>query len=104
MDDIDLNALSNKGTTDIFLNYLAFKTHGENELLSWILKANNLNIRIHVWMHVFYNGVWINPEEIDTNIIVQDSKKYASIQGISGIHFDYLRYPENAYQYSFTWS
>ena len=49
MDDIDLNALSNKGTTDIFLNYLAFKTHGESELLSWILKANNLNIRIHVW-------------------------------------------------------
>ena len=100
MDDIDLNALSNKGTTDIFLNYLAFKTHGESELLSWIMKANNLNIRIHVWMHVFYNGVWINPEEIDTNIIVQDAKKYASIQGISGIHFDYLRYPENAYQYS----
>ena len=44
----------------------------------------------------FYTGIWINPDEIDTNSIVQEAKKYASIQGISGIHFDYLRYPGNA--------
>ena len=99
MDDVDLKALSKQGTTDIFLNYLAFRTHGESELLSWIKKANDLNIRIHAWMQVFYTGIWINPDEIDTNSIVQEAKKYASIQGISGIHFDYLRYPGNAYQY-----
>lgn len=99
MDDVDLKALSKQGTTDLFLNYLAFKTHEESELLSWILKANNLNIRIHIWMQVFYNGIWINPEEIDINSIIQEAKKYASIQGVSGIHFDYLRYPGTAYQY-----
>ena len=100
MDDLELKLLSKQGTTDIFLNYLAFKTHGENEIISWIMKANKLNIRIHVWMQVFYNGIWINPEEIDINSIVQEAKKYASIQGVSGIHFDYLRYPGTAYQYS----
>ena len=99
MDDVDLKILSKQGTTDIFLNYLAFNTHGESELSSWIMKANSLNIKIHIWMQVFYKGIWINPEETDINSLVEEAKKYASIKGVSGVHFDYLRYPGTAHQY-----
>lgn len=57
-------------------------------------------------MQVFYNGNWLNPVKngnIDYNLInsrVNMAKTYAKIKGVSGIHFDYLRYPGTAYKYT----
>ena len=78
-----LKILSKQGVRDIFLNYLAFNTHGKNELSSWIMKANSFNIKIHIRIQVFYKGMWINPEDTDINSLVEEAKKYASKQGVT---------------------
>ena len=98
MKKVNLANLAKLGTTDIFLNFYAIKTHGEHEVISWIAKANNLKIRIHIWMQVFYNGHWINPVNSNLNSIVNEAKNYARMSGVSGVHFDYIRYPGTAYK------
>ena len=40
MTSVDLKTLAEQGTTDIFLNYYAFTTHGESKVTSWIKQAN----------------------------------------------------------------
>lgn len=102
MKDVNLSDLSKKGTTDIFLNFYSITLYGQKEVASWISKANQLNIRVHIWMQAFYrNGEWINPATTKlTNTILQEAKTYAAIKGVAGIHFDYLRYPGNAYKTS----
>ena len=99
---VNLNDLSKKGTTDIFLNFYSITLHGQKEVVSWISKASQLNIRVHIWMQAFYrDGSWINPATTKlTSTILQEAKTYAAIKGVAGIHFDYLRYPGNAYQTS----
>ena len=104
MYNIDLAKLSSLGTTDILLNYYAFTTHGESNVLSWIQKANSYGINVHIWMQVFFDGSWINPvsggsiNQAYFNQVINEAKHYASLSGVAGIHFDYLRYPGNAYQ------
>ena len=103
MNNVDLNGLSTKGVTDLFLNYYAFSLYSENEVLKWIAKANKLNIRIHIWVQAFYrNEKWIDPANVANNkvltTITAEVKRYALLKGVSGIHFDYLRYPGNAYK------
>ena len=105
MKKVDLNLLANKGTTDIFLNYQAITLHGESTVVNWIDNANKLGIRVHIWMQTFhYGSTWINPVKngapnyAEFDKIINKAKHYASIKGVSGIHFDYLRYPGNAYK------
>ena len=97
MKKVNLETLSKQGTTDIFLNFYAIQAHGEKAVVSWIAKANKLKIRIHIWMQVFNNGKWINPLNANINSIVDEAKKYARISGVSGVHFDYIRYPGTAH-------
>lgn len=105
MKKVDLELLAKRGTSDIFLNYQAFTTHGETSVLNWIDDANKLGMRVHIWMQTFhYGSTWINPvkngapnyKEFDK--IISKAKYYANLKGVSGIHFDYLRYPGNAYK------
>lgn len=99
---VNLNELSKNGVSDIFLNYYAFTLYPENGVLKWVDNANKLNIRIHIWMQAFFrDGKWIDPTKSDNSKILSDirteAKKYALLKGVSGVHFDYLRYPGNAY-------
>lgn len=94
--NVDLDNLKKHGVTDIFLNYYALTTHGEEKVRDWITKADN--IKIHIWMQCFYDGEWHNPKTTDLNPKIEEAKKYASINGIAGVHLDYLRYPGNAYK------
>ena len=100
MENVDLTHLKNDGVTDVFLNFYAFKTHGESKVVSWIKKANNNGIGVHIWMQCFYDGDWINPVSNPDIIIqkVEEARKYSKINGVKGIHLDYLRYPGNAYK------
>ena len=105
MKKVDLNLLANKGTTEIFLNFQALTLHGESAVVNWIGNANKLGIRVHIWMQTFhYGSTWINPVKngapnyAEFDKIINKAKHYASIKGVSGIHFDYLRYPGNAYK------
>ncbi|MGN0175750.1 MAG: pseudomurein-binding repeat-containing protein [Methanobrevibacter sp.] len=104
MKNVDLNSLASKGTTDLFLNYYAIETHGKTAVESWIAKASNLGIRVHIWMQSFYDGGWINPVKDGQvnqkyfNEKIAEAESYAAVKGVAGIHLDYLRYPGNAYK------
>lgn len=105
MKKVDLELLAERGTSDIFINYQALTLHGEATVLDWIDDANKLGIRVHIWVQTFhYGSTWINPVKNgapnydEFNKIIKKAKSYASLKGVSGIHFDYLRYPGNAYK------
>lgn len=100
MTSVDLKTLAEQGTTDIFLNYYAFTTHGESKVTSWIKQANTYKINIHIWMQCLYDGEWINPVKTPSiiNKKVKEAQKYSKIPGVKGIHLDYIRYPGNAYK------
>ncbi len=104
MKKVDLSSLASKGTSDIFLNYYALTVHGKSVVESWIASANSYGIRVHIWMQTFYDGSWINPVKNGSpntayfNQVISEAKKYASIKGVAGIHFDYMRYPGTAYK------
>ena len=104
MKSVNLKELSSQGTTDIFLNFYAVTKHGKSSVESWIASANKVGIRVHIWMQAFYqDGSWINPVKNGSpntalfNTIIDEAKSYAKLKGVAGIHFDYLRYPGNAY-------
>lgn len=96
MTKINIESLRRQGVTDIFLNYYAFKVHGGEKVTDWIQKAGN--IKVHIWMQCFYDGEWNNPVNVDLNKIIEEAKIYASIDGVDGVHLDYLRYPGTAYK------
>lgn len=100
MENINLKTLADNGVTDIFLNFYAFTAHGESKVLSWIKNANNKKINIHIWMQCFYDGEWHNPANTDLTSKLKEIKKYANLEGVTGVHLDYLRYPGTAYKTS----
>ena len=107
MNNIDLAEFARLGTTDILLNFYAFTLYGESNVLSWIQTANSYGIRVHIWMQVFYSGgSWVNPvsggsiNQAYFNSVINEAAYYAGLNGVAGVHFDYLRYPGNAYQTS----
>ena len=107
MYNTNLDTLKNAGVKQIFLNFAAFSTHGKTAVVNWIKQANQKGMKVHIWMQVFYkDGKWLYPVtksgELQTSVIndrVKEAVKYAKVSGVSGIHFDYVRFPGNAYQY-----
>ena len=98
MENVKLKDLSKTGVTDLLLNYYAFEIYDRKKVVSFISEASKLNIRVHIWMQTFYkDGKWINPKNYNFNSIITEAKNYASISGVAGVHLDYLRYPEKAY-------
>ncbi len=101
MYDLDFEDLSNHGVTDILLNFRAYDKYGIDKLESWISNANKKGIHIHIWVQVFWtsnDNKWVKPV-IDGkpnteffNKKTDEIVKYSKIRGISGIHFDYLRF------------
>ena len=106
MNKVSLSKLASKGTKDIFLNSKAFSLYGKSKVISWIKNANKKGIRVHIWMQAFYKGKWISPLSSSSpnqalfNKITKEAKSYASINCVAGVHFDYLRYPGNAYKHN----
>lgn len=98
MNNVNLEALKNKGITDIFLNYYAFTVHGESKVQTWINKAKQNNIDIHIWTQCFYEGGWVDPALTDLTAKKNEIKKYANLKNVKGVHLDYLRYPGNAHK------
>ena len=98
MTSVNLQSLKSKNVTDIFLNYYAITTHGENAVIDWINQANSLDLHVHMWMQCFYNGEWQNPKTTDLTDKVNEARRYANMPGVYGVHLDYLRYPGTAYK------
>jgi len=105
MDKIDLHKIASTGATDIFINKLV-NDKNKRKVEKFIQMASNLKIRVHIWMLAFFDGKKFIPP-VSKGIInnslfkkkIDLAKYYASLKGISGIHFDYLRFAGNAYQY-----
>lgn len=98
MENINLTTLANNGVTDLFLNFYAFTIHSESKVLPWIKKANTNKINVHIWVQCFYDGEWHNPKTTNLTTKLKEIKKYANLDGVTGVHLDYLRYPGNAYK------
>ena len=96
--------LSRKKTTDIFLN--VNKITNSKILENFIQMAKKFNIRVHISMLTFFDGQkFINPIKNGVkytclmNEIINKAKYFASLRNIAGIHFEYLRYPGDAFKY-----
>ena len=100
MTTVNLETMKKYGVTDIFLNFYALEKHGKSSVESWIKKAKTQGINVHLWVQCFYNGDWINPKTTNLTSKLNEIKKYAALEGLTGIHLDYLRYPGNAYKTS----
>ena len=100
MYNVKLENLKKNGVTDIFLNYYAFEVYGNTKVVAWIKKAKAQKINVHIWVQCFYNGNWINPKTTNLSSKLKEIKGYAAIEGVKGVHLDYLRYPGNAYKTS----
>ena len=102
MYNINLNTLKKSNVKNIFLHTYALDVFGKNKVKNFIAKSNKYGIKVHLWMQCFYNGDWINPLTCGQkylNKIISRAKSYAKIPGLAGIHFDYLRFGGNAYEY-----
>ena len=103
----DLAKLEKYGINEVFLNFKALELHGKTNVEKWIKQAKTHGIRVHLWMQVFYGANnWQNPVtsggSIKYDLInskVREAVKYAKVKGVSGVHFDYVRYPGNAHNY-----
>lgn len=108
MKDVNLEKMAKNGINQIFLNFYAVELHGKTEVSNFAKEAKSYGINVHIWMQVFYqNGGWVSPVNSDGsykyslfNSLVSEAKSYAKIDGIAGIHFDYLRFPGTAYKYT----
>ena len=106
MYDLNLASLSSQGTNSVFLHCYAVATYGESSVASWIRQASSYGINVHIWMQVAYDGVWNAISNKDgsynygiINSKVNEAKYYASIPGVAGVHFDYLRFGGTAYKF-----
>ncbi|MBQ9025005.1 MAG: hypothetical protein IJ104_01295 [Methanobrevibacter sp.] len=105
MNDVDFDKLSENGVKYIFLNSFAFTEYGQRDVLDWIKQANEHGIEVHVWMQIFNTGSWISPLKNGTpdtqyfNYKIEEAKYYASLDEVSGIQIDYIRFEGNAYEY-----
>ena len=101
MYNVNLESLKKNGVTDIFLNYYAVTLYGQTKVVDWIKKAKAQKINVHIWVQCFYNeGSWQNPKTTNLTSKLKEIKGYAAIEGVKGVHLDYLRYPGNAYKTS----
>ena len=107
MNKVNLKKLSKCGTKHIFLQHTVFSKYGKNKVLNWIKKANKYDMKAHMWIAAFYkNGKFVHPSSKKgvynykhMNNLIKKAKYYASLKGVDGIHFDYVRFSGNAYKY-----
>lgn len=107
MKSVDFNTLQKYGTKHIFLNAKAIERFGKTYVESWIKTAKSHGIKVHLWMQVFYKSdTWQNPiknGKINYDMLktkVKEAKDLAKVKGVAGVHFDYIRFPGNAYKYN----
>ena len=98
MYNVNLESLRSNGFTDVFLNYYAVDTHGVQKVSNWVQEVNKYNINVHIWVQCFYDGEWHNPKTTDLTSKKNEIRRYSQINGVKGIHLDYLRYPGTAYK------
>ena len=92
--------LANHGVTDYILNFYAFHRYNESVVKSLAATAKENGINLHIWAQIFNDGDgWIRPIDRAGNVNYEyfDKKTaeleyYAGVEGVAGIHYDYLRF------------
>ena len=108
MKKVNLTKMAEYGVKHIFLNAKAFELHGKSSVADFATEAKSLGIKVHIWIQTFYkDGGWLSPVSKKGvynyklfKSIIKKAKYYANTKGVSGIHFDYLRFPGNAYKHT----
>ena len=107
MKNLNLKALSKKGTKHLFLEASAISAYGKSTVVKWISKAHKYGMKVHLWICVCSDGVnWVSPVKKNNkfkysfiNKKVKEAIKYSKIKGVDGIHLDYIRFGGTAYKY-----
>ena len=98
--NVSLSSLKKKGINVILLGFASIEKHGESSVKSFIQKAHNNGIDVHIWMQCFYKGgAWTLPVLPDCsayneslfNDLVDEASYYVNL-GARGIVFDYIRF------------
>ena len=106
MKKVSLKKLAKYHIKEIFVNQVCLDWYGKSYVQSFIKKAGHYGMKVHIWMQVFYWGNWKYPVYKNghynyklINSKVKQAVKFAKVKGVAGVHFDYVRFPGNAYQY-----
>ncbi len=107
MKNLNLKALSQKGTKHVFLEVSAISAYGKSTVVNWIAKAHKYGIKVHLWICVCSDGEnWVSPVKKNNkfkydfiNKKVNEAIKFSKIKGVDGIHLDYIRFGGTAHKY-----
>ena len=100
MDNVNLALLTRYGIKNIFIHEDIFNKR--DQAINWIKSSSAKGFKIHIWFSTFFNATskkWTNPivngklNQKYFNKVISRAKYYASIEGVAGIHLDYVRYP-----------
>ena len=107
MKSVNLKSLANRGTKQIVLHAEAVSAYGKSYVKSFIKKAHRYGIKVHLWIQICYdeNG-WVSPVNKDLtlkygfmNSKVREAVRFAKIDGVDGLHLDYVRFGGTAHNY-----
>lgn len=106
MDQMDLNKLKESGVKEIFLESVALTDpRYQSSATSFLKRAQDAGIRVSAWVNCFKPGsTWINPADPSsatyvTNLVTRIGN-LTRMEGIDGVHLDYIRYPGTAYKHA----
>lgn len=112
---LDLQKMADLGIGNIILHEYAFRNFGKAKVESLVSQANELGIKIHIWLQCFWwnddiqwrspvvdpkNGVPAHYDQAQFDDILSRAKEYMS-SGVHGIHFDYIRFGGTAAKHNF---
>ena len=107
MYNLDFGSLRDQGTTQLFLHVHSISVYGYSAVQSWIYRANSYGMKVHLWMQVCYSdGGWVSPVNDDgsfkygfINDKIDEAVGYAQMDGVAGVHLDYMRYGGTAHKH-----
>jgi len=99
---VDIKDLKKKNVTDIFVSFVALTSSTYRDTTTKFLKeCKEEGIKVSLWTQALYiGGTWFNPttntgkERI--RVYLEEVREWIQVDGIEGIHVDYIRFPGNA--------
>ena len=107
MKTVNLKSLSKRGTKHLFVHSEAVSAYGKSYVKSFIKKAHKYGMKVHLWIQICYdqNG-WVSPVNKDLtlkygfmNSKIHEAVRFAKIDGVDGLHLDYVRFGGTAHNY-----
>lgn len=106
MHSVNFANLNTMKITDILLGFTAVTNSNYASTLATFLENCETNqIGVNLWTQaLFMSGTWYNPTTTSgqnrISTYLEEIGNWIEIEGINGIHADYIRFPGNAYQFT----